>query len=304
MLEAVDLVRSYGARVAVDGVSFGVARGRLTGFVGPNGAGKTTTLRMLMGITEPDRGEIRVDGRPVDAAARTQFGYLPEQRGLYMRMRVRDHLVYLARLQGLERVAAEASASRWLQRLELDARAADRVQELSHGNQQRVQLAAALVHGPDYLLLDEPFSGLDRVGVSVLSQVLRERAEAGAAVLFSSHQLDLVESLCDTIWIVDRGRIVASGTMDELVAARPRRLVVEVEDTGPEWAIARPDVTVLDVNGSRVRLLLSDDADPQDVLAAALDAGPVVHFGFERPTLAEIFLDAVAGAPAAPVRCA
>jgi ABC-2 type transport system ATP-binding protein len=304
MLEAIDLARSYGDRVAVDGISLAVAPGRLTGFVGPNGAGKTTTLRMVMGITLPDRGEIRVDGRPVDAAARAHFGYLPEQRGLYMRMRVRDHLVYLARLYGVDRAAAEASASHWLQRLELDTRADDRVQELSHGNQQRVQLAAALVHEPGYLLLDEPFSGLDRVGVAVLSQVLRERAEAGAAVLFSSHQLDLVESLCDTIWIVDGGRIVASGTMDELVAARPRRLVVEVGGAGPEWAIAHPEVTVLDATGSRVRLLLGDDADPQDVLAAATEAGPVVHFGFERPTLSEIFLDAVAGAPAVAVRCA
>src|SRR4051812_44491056 len=178
MLEAVDLVRSYGARVAVDGVTFSVAPGRVTGFVGPNGAGKTTTLRMLMGITQPDSGEIRVDGRPVDEAARRRFGYLPEQRGLYMRMRVREQLVYLAQLHGLDRDAADASARRWLRRLELEARAEDRVQELSHGNQQRVQLAAALAHEPDYLLLDEPFSGLDRVGVTVLSEVLHECADA------------------------------------------------------------------------------------------------------------------------------
>ena len=224
MLEGVRLTRTYGDRVAVDGVSLAVPPGQITGFVGPNGAGKTTTLRMLMGIAAADSGEVLVEGRRADAVARSRFGYLPEQRGLYVRMRVRDHLVYLARLRGLDAHDAQDGSARWLERLDLAARAGDRIQELSHGNQQRVQLAAALVHDPEYLLLDEPFNGLDPVVVALLAEVLRERAAAGVAVLLSSHQLDLVESLCDAVTILSRGRVVASGSVDSLGRADGRRL--------------------------------------------------------------------------------
>jgi ABC-2 type transport system ATP-binding protein len=297
-LEAAQLTRRYGDVVAIDDVSLAIAPGQIAGFVGRNGAGKTTTLRMLMGIAAPDGGEIRLDGRAVTAADRTRFGYLPEQRGLYVRMRVREQLVYLARLRGLDRGAAESAAARWLDRLGLQGRRDDRIEELSHGNQQRVQLAAALVHDPTHVLLDEPFNGLDPVGVAVLSEVLRELADAGVAVLLSSHQLDLVETLCDAVTIVDAGRVVARGTLEELASALPRRLVVEVEGAGPEWA-ARLGLTVLDAAGGRLRLLLPDDADPQLVLAAAIAAGPIVHFGIERPRLAETFLAAVGAPPAA-----
>jgi ABC-2 type transport system ATP-binding protein len=300
MLEAVRLSRRYGDAVAVADVSLAVAPGKLVGFVGPNGAGKTTTLRMLMGITAPDGGEIRVDGRPVGPAERTQFGYLPEQRGLYLRMRVREQLVYLARLRGADTRAAEAAAAYWLGRLGLQDRAENRIQELSHGNQQRVQLAAALVHDPSYLLLDEPFNGLDPVGVAALADVLRERAEAGTAVLLSSHQLDLVETLCEVVWIVDAGRIVASGTIDALAAAAQRLVVVEVDGAGTAWVAGLDGATVIEAAGPRVRLLLDEGADPQDVLAAAIDAGPVLHFAIERPRLSEIFLDAVEASAAAP----
>ena len=298
MLEAVRLRRRYGALAAVDDISLHVRPGHITGFVGPNGAGKTTTLRMIVGIAAPDRGEVRWDGRLVGPAERARFGYLPEQRGLYARMRVRDQLIYLARLHGLDAAAAQARAEHWIERLGLTARAATPIQQLSHGNQQRVALAAALVHDPVLVLLDEPFTGLDPVGVDVLSGVLRELAEADVAVLFSSHQLDLVESMCDVVWIVDGGRIVASGTMDDLVAARPRRLAVEVEGTDAAWAYALHGATVIDAEGGRVRLLLSGDADAQEVLAAAIDAGPVIGFGYERPSLSEIFLELIAGAPA------
>jgi ABC-2 type transport system ATP-binding protein len=300
MLEAARLSRRYGDVVAVDNVSLAVAPGKLVGFVGPNGAGKTTTLRMLMGITAPDGGEVRVDDRPVAPAERARFGYLPEQRGLYARMRVRDQLVYLARLRGADTRAAEAAAAHWLRRLGLEARAESRIQALSHGNQQRVQLAAALVHDPSYLLLDEPFNGLDPLGVAALSEVLLERADAGTAVLLSSHQLDLVETLCEVVWIVDAGRIVASGTIDALAAGAPRLVVVEVDGEGIDWVAGIAGATLIEAVGRRVRLLLDAGADPQEVLAAAIAAGPVVHFAVERPRLSEIFLDAVAGSAAAP----
>ena len=203
------MTRRYGDRVALDGVSFSVAPGQMFGFVGPNGAGKTTTMRIVMGVLAPDSGEVRWKGGAPD---RSRFGYMPEERGLYPKMQVRRQLAYFASLHGV----AEASADTWIERLGLTERANDRVEELSLGNQQRVQLGAALVHDPELLVLDEPFSGLDPVGVDVLSGVLADYAATGVPVIFSSHQLELVERLCEAVAIISAGRLVASGTVDEL----------------------------------------------------------------------------------------
>src|SRR4051812_35511935 len=180
-------------------------------------------MRIVLGVLAPDAGEVRFRGRPVDAAARARFGYMPEERGLYPKMRVADQLVHLARLHGLDHAAAQAAAERWLERLGLGEVAGRRTETLSLGNQQRAQLGAALVHDPELLVLDEPFSGLDPVGVDVLSEILRERARAGVAVVFSSHQLELVERLCDAVAIVRGGRGVASGAVAALRAQRGGR---------------------------------------------------------------------------------
>jgi ABC-2 type transport system ATP-binding protein len=213
MLSLQHLVRSFGEVVAVDDVSFDVPAGRIVGFVGRNGAGKTTTMRIVLGVLEPERGEVRFRDRPVDHGTRLRFGYMPEERGLYPKMRVRDQLVYLARLSGLDRVDAAANTDVWLDRLEVDGELDGPVEELSLGNQQRVQLAAALVHRPELLVLDEPFSGLDPVGVDVLLDVLRDEAAAGVGIVFSSHQLDLVERVCDEVVIIDHGRIKDHGPL-------------------------------------------------------------------------------------------
>ena len=202
--------------MALDGLSFSVAGGQMFGFVGPNGAGKTTAMRIVLGVLEADSGRVLWRGRTVDAGARARFGYMPEERGLYPKMRVRAQLAYLAELHGLDAAAARTEADRWIERLGVEQRAHDRVEELSLGNQQRVQLAAALVHDPELLVLDEPFSGLDPLGVDALSEVLRERAEAGVPVVFSSHQLELVERLCDAVAIIDNGRLVATGSVADL----------------------------------------------------------------------------------------
>jgi ABC-2 type transport system ATP-binding protein len=184
------------------------------GFVGPNGAGKTTTMRIIMGVLAPDAGEVRWNDEPLHTSMRARFGYMPEERGLYPKMRVKKQLSYLAALHGV--ADADAAADRWIDRLGLTERAGDRVEELSLGNQQRVQLAAALVHEPELLVLDEPFSGLDPVGVDVLSGVLLDYARTGVPVVFSSHQLELVERLCEAVAIIKDGRLVASGTVEEL----------------------------------------------------------------------------------------
>jgi ABC-2 type transport system ATP-binding protein len=310
VLEINGLVRTYGSVRALDGMTFTVRPGTVTGFLGPNGAGKTTTMRAIFGLTALDAGEVRWDGRPVDAAVRRRFGYLPEERGLYANMRVGDQLRYLGQLRGLSKAEARHRAEAWLQRLELSDRVRSNLEDLSLGNQQRIQLIGALVHEPDCLILDEPFSGLDPIAVDALSKILVSEARRGATVLFSSHQLDLVEHLCEDAVIVDHGRAVAQGPLDDLTAGHDPVLVVDVpSDRNAAWTAtldpARFDL-LSNANGT-VRLALRDGTSgngegsaverAQPALDAARAAGPVNRFAFARRTLAEVFLDLV-GHPA------
>jgi ABC-2 type transport system ATP-binding protein len=295
-LELFELSKRYGDAVALDGLSFAVAHGSVHGFVGPNGAGKTTAMRIVLGVLGADAGEVRWGGQPVGEDDRTRFGYMPEERGLYPKMRVRDQLAYLARLHGASAADAGAAADRWIERLGLAERARDPVEALSLGNQQRVQLAAALVHEPDLLVLDEPFSGLDPVGVDVMSEVLFERARAGVPVVFSSHQLELVERVCDAVSIVAHGRLVASGTVEELRAAgdgeRLRR--VRVEGARDGWAETVPGVRVVERRGDELLVALADGVSEDALVDAARAAGSLRHLSAERRSLAELFREAVA----------
>lgn len=295
MLAIEGLAKRFGTATALDGVTFQVRPGEVFGFVGGNGAGKTTTMRIVLGVLDPDAGTVSWRGSPVDATVRRRIGYLPEERGLYPKMRVTEQLVYLARLHGMSRSAARDAAAIWTGRVGLGERRHDEVQKLSLGNQQRVQLCAALVHDPDVLVLDEPFSGLDPAAVDTLSEVLRERAAAGIPVIFSSHQLELVERLCDRVGIISAGRMAAVGTVDDLRAASAERYDV----TGPPagWADGLPGVRVLDTDGARTRVELEPGTDDQKLLAAALQAGPVHAFGPYRPPLSELYRDAVADRP-------
>ncbi len=294
MLEFLGLSRRFGDVVALDDVSFSVSEGEMVGFVGPNGAGKTTAMRIALGVLRADAGEVRWRGRPVDVRVQRRFGYMPEERGLYPKMRVLDQLVYLARLHGMGLQDASAQALRMVEVLGVGDRARDRVEALSLGNQQRVQLAAALVHRPEVLVLDEPFSGLDPVGVDVLSGVLREQAAAGVPVVFSSHQLDLVERLCESVVLIDHGRIVASGRIADLRDADPRRLVrVEVSGAAPRWYESIPGVRVADPLPDGAVLELADPVRAADVLEAARIAGEVRSFVVVRPSLTQIFRRAV-----------
>ena len=292
LLELAGLRRWYGRTVALDGLSFTVAPGRIFGFLGPNGAGKTTAMRIVMGIELPDEGAVRWGGRPLTHADRLAFGYMPEQRGLYPKMRVRDHLVYLARLHGLTSGQAAAACDGWLRRLGIGAKGYERVEALSHGNQQRVQLAAALVHDPQMLVLDEPFSGLDPLGIEDMTRVLRELAQGGVTVVFSSHQLDLVEDVCEEVAIVDRGRVVLAGSVRALKEGGSPRLVLEVDGTGSDWYAGLPTAAIESIDPGRVRVTFHD-ADPQVVLDRARAAGKVRRFAIEEPSLSELFLKAV-----------
>ncbi len=294
MLELKGLSRRFGEVVALDGLSFTVGEGQMFGFVGGNGAGKTTTMRIVMGVDRPDAGEVSWRGRPVGSAARRRFGYMPEERGLYPKMRIRGQLSYFGQLHGMARTEADAAADEWLSRFGLSERGGDPVEQLSLGNQQRVQLAAALVHQPELLVLDEPFSGLDPTGVDALSDALLSYAERGVPVIFSSHQLDLVERLCDAVAIIDNGHLVASGEVDDLRrAGRERRYRVDVDGARADWLDGLRGVEVLDKRNGGVLLRLDEDVDDQTVLDAARRAGAVRHFGAVEPTLVDMYREAV-----------
>jgi ABC-2 type transport system ATP-binding protein len=288
-LEIDRISKRYADVVAVDELSLDIQAGQLFGFVGRNGAGKTTTMRIVLGVLTADAGVVRWAGVPLDFAARRRIGYMPEQRGLYPKMRLLEQLVYLGQLHGMSGQKARREATGWLERFGLGDRRNDELQALSLGNQQRVQLAAALVFDPEVLVLDEPFSGLDPVAVDLMSAVLRERAEAGVAVIFSSHELDLVERLCDRVGIIDRGRLVACGTVAELRGRGPQRYWVDTAPTASDWWNSVPGLSVVRTDGTRTLLEPAAGVGDQAILQAAQRAGEVHEFRPAEPSLVELF---------------
>ncbi len=293
MLHLDGITKSYGGRRVLDGVGFDVAPGRLTGFVGGNGAGKTTTMRIALGVLGKDAGTVELNGAAVTPADRRRFGYMPEERGLYPKMKVAEHIAYLARLHGFDKAEATAKATALLERLGLGERLGDLIETLSLGNQQRAQIAASLVHEPEVLILDEPFSGLDPLAVDVVAGVLQEKAAEGAAVLFSSHQLDVVERLCDDLVIIADGTIRAKGSREGLRAehATHRYELVSRGDTG--WLRDEAGVRVVDFDGGYALFDADDDVTAQRVLREAVRRGDVTSFFPQRPTLAEIFTEVI-----------
>lgn len=301
-LEIDSISKRYGDVVALQDMSFDVGPGELFGFVGSNGAGKTTAMRIVLGVLSRDSGDVRWDGRPIDMHVRRRVGYMPEERGLYPKMKVGEQLTYLARLHGLATGHATKAVEEWTERLGVASRREDEVQKLSLGNQQRVQLAAALVHDPSILVLDEPFSGLDPVAVDVMSQVLIDKAAEGVPVVFSSHQLDLVQRLCDRVGIVRNGQMVACDTVAELRAGGTSQLVVHAPRARPGWARGVPGITVVRENENaddETVLELKPGADDQAVLHAALETGPVHEFARRLPSLTELFRHVVSEGEAA-----
>jgi ABC-2 type transport system ATP-binding protein len=294
MLTVTSISRSFGDTQILDGVSFEVRPGRMTGFLGANGSGKTTTMRIVLGVLAAHAGTVTWQGSPITGSVRRRFGYMPEERGLYPKMGVAEQISWLGQLHGLDQATARRNTERLLDQLELGHRAKDALEELSLGNQQRAQIAAALVHDPVMLILDEPFSGLDPIAVETVLGVLRERAANGVPVLFSSHQLSVVERLCDDVVIISGGRIAASGGRDELRARYGTRRFELVVASDAGWVRDVPGVRVVDVDGPRAVFELDghDEAD-QVVLAAALRRGSVRSFTPVVPTLDEIFMEAI-----------
>lgn len=292
MLTIDGVTKQYGDRRVLDDVTFTVGDGRLTGFVGGNGAGKTTTMRILLGVLQADAGTVSIDGTTIGPADRRRFGYMPEERGLYPKMPVAEQITYFARLHGVDKRTAASRTTDLLDRLGLAPHADDAVEKLSLGNQQRVQVAAALAHDPEVLVLDEPFSGLDPMAVDVVLAVLREAAAGGVPVLFSSHQLDVVERLCDDVVVIAGGTIRAAGPQDELrkQAGPPAwELLVEGDVA---WLRDEPGVTVREFDGGYA-VFEADDPTAQRVLQRAVQHGTVGSFSPRVPRLSEVFREVV-----------
>lgn len=284
------LNKSYGDHQVLHDMTLTVHPGEIYGFVGSNGAGKSTTMRIALGVLACDSGEVRIGNSPIDDDLRRRIGYMPEERGLYAKEKIADQLQFFARLHGMDKSRAIANTDNLLEQLGLSERKNDKLEELSLGNQQRVQLAASLVHDPELLILDEPFSGLDPVAVDVMSALLVERAQSGVPVLFSSHQLDLVQRLCDRVGIISSGRMKAEGGVDEL---RSRGAVIfEVHTPARDWYPA--GTRLVEDTGDAVLLEAESTELDQQILNAALAAGPVHSFTRRIPHLSELFQEVVA----------
>lgn len=294
MLAVEHVSKTYGTRRVLDDIDFEVRPGRLTGFVGANGAGKTTTMRCILGLVRPDAGRALVDGRPVEVRDRARFGYMPEERGLYAKMRVLEQVAYFGELHGMDAAAARRSGQALLEELGLGERLGDRLQDLSLGNQQRVQIAATLVHDPEFLILDEPFSGLDPVAVDTVLGVLQRYAANGAPVLFSSHQLDVVERLSDDLVIIAGGRIRAAGERAELQRRHSKGLFRISTDGDAGWMRGAPGVEVVEFDRGDALLRIAEDDDAQRLLRDAMSRGRVLAFGPHLEKLSAIYKEVVA----------
>lgn len=301
-LEVSNVTKRYGSTTAVESVSFTAEPGRILGLLGPNGAGKTSTIRMITYITLPDEGQIRYDGREVGAWSQQRMGYLPEERGLYKRLRVREQLVYLGTLKGLAKQEAAARADRWLDRFDATDWADKKTEELSKGMQQKVQFIATLLHEPSLLILDEPFSGLDPINSELLRDIILELRDDGRTILFASHRMEQVEQLCDDICLMARGKIVLQGELREVKSRFGRNTIVVEFDGDDAFIDILVDEGAVRVNtrtAHRAELTLTGDAPAQRVLNATLDAVDDLY-RFERiePPLSEIFVETVGEAEA------
>ena len=297
MAQTVELSRvrkSYGGFVAVDELTFAIPSGQIFGLLGPNGAGKTSTIRMMIGITAPDSGEIHIFGAPLTRRALHRVGYLPEERGLYRRMTVRDNLVFLAQLAGLSVASALERIRAWSERLETADWLGRRVEELSKGMQQKVQFIAALLHDPDLIVMDEPFAGLDPVNSMQLRDVLMALREEGKTILFSTHRMDQVEKLCDAICLIDRGKSVLQGSLNEIKSGYGRRFIQIDYDGDGRCLAGSPLIDSLNDYGNHAELRLKPGADSQELLRTAMKALHVKRFQVMEPSLEQIFIDHIA----------
>ncbi|HEY2000812.1 MAG TPA: ATP-binding cassette domain-containing protein [Acidobacteriaceae bacterium] len=296
-MPVVDLDRiskSYSSKVAVRELSLRIEPGTMFGLMGPNGAGKTSTIRMMVGMTLPDSGTVRLFDEPFRRDHLRRVGYLPEERGLYKRMKVIDQLVFMGQLHGLDGATAATRARQWCERMDIAESMEKKTQELSKGMQQKIQFIATLLHDPELIIMDEPSSGLDPVNVSLLEQTLLELKSKGRTILFSTHRMEQVEKLCDAICLVDQGRAVLEGTM-RAVKSRYARNRVVVEYAGDASFLTDPSITELRESAGRAEFKLRDGGDGQALLHAAARHAQIFKFEMVEPSLEEIFIRTVGG---------
>ncbi len=292
-VELVAVRKSYDGFVAVDDLTFSILPGQIFGLLGPNGAGKTSTIRMMIGITAPDSGTVRIFGAPLSRLAMRRVGYLPEERGLYRRMTVRENLSFLGQLAGLSISIAAERIEQWTARLAIGEWLAHRVEELSKGMQQKIQFIAALLHDPDLIIMDEPFAGLDPVNSMQLKDVLLDLKTAGKTILFSTHRMDQVEKLCDSICLVNHGKSVLQGNLKEIKAGYGTRFVQIDYDGDGRFLAESALIDSLNDYGNHAELSLKPGADSQALLRAAMSALRVRRFQVMEPSLEQIFIDHV-----------
>lgn len=292
-LVVAEITKRFRDVTAVDQLRFTVKEGSLFGFLGPNGAGKTTTMRVILGILKPDEGQVTWQGHPFDRLPRGFYGYLPEERGLYPKMRVVEHLEFLGRIHGLDRMRARRETTRWLERFELGSVSRKRVEELSKGNQQKVQVIGTMLHDPELLILDEPFAGLDPVNAGLLKEVLLEAHGKGKTIIFSSHRMDQVEEICQDIALINLGRLVLHGNLRHIKRSMGRQILrLNLEGNRDFWARI-PGLQLLEERADYLEFRLDGSVDPNLVLAEAMEAGQVIHFELVEPSLDQIFVEKV-----------
>ena len=294
-IELEDVRKSFGSVRAVDGLSIRVPQGAVYGFLGPNGAGKTTTLRMIMDIIRPDSGAIRMLGEPASSAARGRVGYMPEERGLYRKMTAAAVLRYFGSLRGMTAEQLGQRVPAWLKRIDLAGYANKKVEELSRGMHQKLQFAVTVIHDPQLVILDEPFSGLDPVNQDVLREIIDEMRSAGRTVLFSTHGMHEAEQLCDFIVLIDKGRVVVDGTLEQIRAGHESRMVSLDLEGDVDWVARLPQVASIRRDGGRLDVTLREGADPQDLLRTLVERSQVRAFEIKQPSLHEIFVRLVGG---------
>jgi ABC-2 type transport system ATP-binding protein len=292
-VELQNVRKCYDEFVAVADLTLSIKPGGIYGLLGPNGAGKTSTIRMIMGITVPDAGQITVFGEPFSRAHMDQFGYLPEERGLYKKMKVIDHLVFFGELKGLNGPEAMKRAYTWCERLEFSAWTGKKVEELSKGMQQKVQFIGSVLHDPRLIIMDEPFTGLDPANAVVLKDVLIEMAKAGKTILLSTHRMDQVERLCQSICLINHGHTVLEGELSQIKARYGRRNVQIKYDGDPAFLDEKRLVQSFNDYGNYVEVRLAPGADSQDLLRHASSKARLDKFEVMEPSLEEIFIDVV-----------
>ncbi len=293
MLKLNAISKVYDGKVAVKNLSLSVSRGEIYGILGPNGAGKTSTIRMICGITLPDSGTIEFLGEPMHSELQSKIGYLPEERGLYKKMKVGELLVYFAELKGVPRAEAKAKAAQWLKRFEIDTWAEKKVEELSKGMQQKVQFISVVLHDPELLILDEPFSGLDPINSELVMDIILELKKAGKTILFSTHRMEQVEKICDSICLINNGEKVLDGNVREVKKSYGKNMLhIEFDgsDVFIDAAIAMGKAEVRDRQPKYAELKLLADTKPKDILALMGDDTDLTRFELGEPSLKEIFI--------------